>query len=92
MKTTNSLSIDLYANNLPNGSYDDIFIICINVDYEKDIYKENKCDIYTKTVKCTCNNLNAGTQYKIKFITRKQGWDDAIFEYITIQYLSNSVN
>ena len=58
---------------------------CINTVNQKDI--ENICvqDSWKYMVKCTCNNLIGGTEYKITFITRKQNWDDAIFENIARQ-------
>lgn len=43
-------------------------------------------------VKCTCTNLVGGTEYKIKFITRKKNFDDEIFENITNQYTGLTFN
>jgi len=71
----------LNSKNLPTGSYDDILISCGD--------KVNKCDNSENGLNCTCNNLVGGTEYKIKFITRKKfglEWVDAIFENIAKQY------
>ena len=73
------MAIDLHSSNLPSGSYDDIFIKCGE--------KENKCDNLINTIKCFCNNFV--TENKIKFITRKKNWDDAVFELTTNNYTSN---
>ena len=75
------------SSNLPSGSYDYVVIRCIDVADEKD--NDNECK---NIVKCTCNNLVAGTQYRIKFITRQNNWDDAIFELPTNQKTSNSIS
>ena len=74
--------------NLPSGSYDDIFIRCIDFGNEID-KNDDKCEKLTGRVKCTCNNLVPGTEYKIKFITRKQNFSDEKFEIPTTQYTGN---
>ncbi len=79
------MEINFDSSNLPTGSYKDILMRCINTVNQKDI--ENICvqDYWKYMIKCTCNNLVGGTEYKITFITRKQNWDDAIFENIARQ-------
>jgi hypothetical protein len=74
----------LNSKNLPTGSYDDILISCGD--------KVNKCDNSKKALNCTCSNLVGGTEYKIKFITRKKNWTDAIFENIINQYTGYKLN
>ena len=83
------MTININYNNLPRGSYDYILIQCIDKANEKDNKGiENKCvyDSSKYMVKCICNNLIGGTEYKIKLITRKQNWTDAILENIANQY------
>ena len=78
------------SSNLPSGSYDYIVIRCIDVASEID--NNDKCEKMKNIVKCTCNNLVAGTQYKIIFITRQKYWDDAIFQLPSNQKTSNSIS
>lgn len=66
---------------LPTGSYDDILIRCGD--------RENKCAYLENAANCTCDSLVGGTEYKIKFITRKKNWNDSVFELAITQYTSN---
>jgi len=86
LKTPNSLKITFEQNNLPTGSYDNILIRCIN---EKNEYKENYCKQLSNRYDCICDGLVGGTEYMIKFITRKYNFDDAILENIAKQFTSN---
>ena len=81
IKTYKSLTIKLNSSALPSDSYEDIFIKCDT--------KETKCDNLTNEFNCTCDNLVGGTEYQIKFITKKQNWDEAIFSNIANQFTGN---
>ncbi len=69
------------SNHLPTGSYDHILIRCGD--------STNKCVNSTKALNCTCSNLVGGTEYKIKFLTKKQNWEDSVFELVKNQSTSN---
>jgi hypothetical protein len=62
---------------LPNGSYENISIKCDSV---KNKSKISECNNFVYGVNCTCNNLVGGTEFKIKFITRKKDWNDSVSE------------
>ena len=81
------------SNNLPFGSYDDILIKCIDILNENENNDiEFTCQsLKSNGVTCNCSNLVGGTEYKIKFITRKNSLDDAIFENITYQYTGDNL-
>ena len=86
------LEIDLNQSNLPSCLYDFIVIRCIDVDDEIDNNDDDKCQNLIDKIKCTCNNLVSGTEYKIIFITRQNNWEDAIFELPTNQQTSNLIS
>ncbi len=77
------------SSNLPIGSYDFIFIKCDDLENKQNINDLNACNTLKNLTMCTCNNLFEATKYKITFITRKNTFDDAIFENISNQYTSN---
>lgn len=80
-KTYKSLTISLNSSALPSGSYEDIFIRCGD--------RESRCNKLENITNCVCDRLVGGTEYKIKFITKKQNWTDAILENIPNQFTSN---
>ena len=75
------MAIDLNKNNLPSGSYDNIFINCGD--------KERICNKLANIINCVCDGLVGGTGYTIKFITRKKDWDDEVLQFPIPQFTSN---
>ena len=85
LKTSNSLTINLNPSNLPTGSYDKIEIKCIYIENEpKD--KNGTCNKSSNN--CTCNDLKAGKEYKIVFITIKENLPNAVSDNTKNQFTS----
>ena len=83
--TSDSLS---YILNSPSGSFEDIFIKCIDIiNNIKNV--TSICKPFSTKFNCTCQNLYGATEYKIQFLTTKLGWNDSIFEFDSNIYTSN---